>query len=81
MDNIDWERTKISKKLNALNNRCSLFDKDTVEYVHNEITRLEINNWDIYHNETEYAKGKNMAYRECARILTTKLNNRQFKPI
>lgn len=66
---------------NALNNSHSLFDKYTVEYIHDEITQLEINNWDLYHNETDYAKGKNMAYRECARILTTILNNKLFKSV
>ena len=79
MDNIDWKRQEVSKQ--AINNSYPLFDRVTVEYIHNEITQLEINNWNIYHTETDYARGKNMAYRECARILTTILNNKRFKAV
>jgi len=42
------ERPTISMRhKNALNNSHSLFDKYTVEYIHDEITQLEINNWDL----------------------------------
>jgi hypothetical protein len=79
MDYTDSERPTIPKQLSLTNNNHPLFDKDTVEYIHKEITRLEINNLNLYHGETDFTKGKNMAYRECARILTTILNNKLLK--
>ena len=78
MSEIDSEYPTKSKKI-LINDYYHMFDKDTVEYIHTEIMKLEINNWNLFHDETDYAKGKNMAYRECARILTTILNNKLFK--
>jgi hypothetical protein len=51
-------------------------DKATAEYIFNEITKLGIDHWKLFEDKADYDKGKNMAYRECASILTTILNNK-----
>jgi hypothetical protein len=40
--------------------------------------KLEILNWNQYKNETEYSMGENMGYRNCARILSDILNNKEL---
>ena len=51
-----------------------ILDKDTLNYIHDEITKLEIDHWNKYRNCNEYARAKDMAYREVVRILTNVLN-------
>jgi hypothetical protein len=54
------------------------FDRYTLEFVQNEIVKLEILNWNQYKNETEYSMGENMGDRNCARILSDILNNKEL---
>lgn len=54
-------------------NRQNL-DKRTLNYVYDEVAVLIKQNWDTFHNNCEYAKAKDMAYRDMIRILTDILN-------
>ena len=55
--------------------KAQKYDRDTLEYIHNEITKLEIANWNKFHNETDFAKGMDIGIRDCARIITSILND------
>jgi hypothetical protein len=58
----------------AIRYRDLILDKDTLDYIHQEVTKLEIDNWDKYHHESEYSRGKNIAYREIVRSISNVLN-------
>jgi hypothetical protein len=54
------------------------FDKFTLDYIFKEISRMEMKNYERWENKDDFAKGKNYAYRECIRLLTSILNNKNL---
>jgi len=56
------------------NSKCKEIRRDAFEDIHKLVTQLEIDNWNKYHDENEFDKGKSRAYREVVRILTNELN-------
>lgn len=46
-------------------------DKFTLEYVGQKISELEVKNFNEYQNKIEYAIGRDDAYRNCARIISS----------
>lgn len=51
-----------------------LLDRDTLNYIHDEVTKLEMENWNRYAHRNGNSKGKNLAYREVIRIISNILN-------
>jgi hypothetical protein len=51
-----------------------LLDRDTLNYIHEEVTKLEMENWSKYRCRDEFSKGKDLAYREVVRVLSNVLN-------
>lgn len=46
-------------------------DKFTLEYIGQRISDLEVKNFNEYQNKIEYARGRDDAYRNCARIISS----------
>lgn len=48
--------------------------REAFDEIFESVAELEIQNWKTYHGQSEFAMGKDRAYREVTRILTDELN-------
>jgi hypothetical protein len=56
-----------------------LSDRDTLNYIHDEVTKLEMENWNRYGHRNGYSRGKNLAYREVVQNWDIKNVHMTFK--
>jgi len=53
-------------------------DQFTLDYISKKIVELEMKNFREYENKIEFARGRDDAYRTCARIFSDIYNHRKM---
>ena len=50
----------------------------TLNYISEKITELQVKNFEEYENKIEFARGRDDAYRTCARIFSDIFNHKEL---